>query len=159
MNKLLLIAPLMLSITSLQSVSSNQFGISDFPGVIQKDSVNQYHKAFCPQLERTCNISFTERSMIIEGFNRIEREQLISFKAKDKVKVDGMWDMKANKSFHIRYLNTYGNQVNAIFVFTDWRATQKFGLALAEWYEIEPITINDSQTPVNNQPRSTRNTR
>ncbi len=108
---------------------SSDFGEADFPGVVEDELLVTYHDAWCRRMGEKCRVKFTGRTMQIDNYRGITREQLRSF----RTTADGN-----ERYFYVRYLNSKGKATTALFLFANDAAATEFGQALSRWYEQEP---------------------
>ena len=105
---------------------ADDFGPADFPGEVESGMPLSAHDAWCKQLNKECKVKFQGRSMNVEGYKGITREQLIGFRS----------DADGNERyFYVKYLNSSGQDTTALFLFVNKGAAAEFGLALSRWYE------------------------
>ena len=133
---------------------SNEFGNADFPSNIETIGGSSYHDAWCRKLKKNCRVRFQGRKMWVEGFEGIDRSQLISFRFK---RDDGHYgqEIQGEKYFYIKYSGKDGKTYNALFLFANNTAAQEFGNALTRWYEIDQRPYPNFREPGSQGPQDT----
>ena len=126
-------------------IEETDFGPADL-GEIEEEMPSSYHDAWCKQLNRNCRVRFRGRSMTVEGFNGITREQLKGFRSN----YDG-----GEHYFYVRYVNSKGRISNALFLFVHDGAANEFGYALSRWYEQDPRPVPNFRYPNSQGPQDT----
>lgn len=126
---------------------ANDFGPADFPGDVEVGMPKSYHDAWCRQLKKECRVQFSGRSMTVEGYRGITREQLLGFRSD----ADG-----GERYFYVRYLNSQNQETTALFMFVHQGAAAEFGQALARWYEQDPRPYPNYRLPNSQGPQDTQ---
>lgn len=125
---------------------AQEFGPADFPGDIEDRGPISYHDAWCRQIKKECRVRFNGRSMTVEGYKGITREQLLDFRT----------DFDGGESyFYVAYLNSRGQKTTALFLFAHRIAASEFGLALARWYKQDPRPFPNYRYPNSQGPQDT----
>ena len=105
---------------------ANDFGPADFPGEVESGMPLSVHDAWCKQLNKECKVKFQGRTLTVEGYKGISREQLLGFRSDS----DGK-----ERYFYVKYINSSRQNTTALFLFVHKAAAAEFGLALSRWYE------------------------
>ena len=126
---------------------ANDFGPADFPAEVEDGMPLSYHDAWCRQLKKECRVKFAGRSMTVDGFKGIKREQLIDFRFDN----DG-----DEYYYYVKYLNSKNKKVTALFLFKHWRASNEFSLALTRWQEQDPKPYPNYRYPFSQGPQDTQ---
>ena len=143
MKQLILVFAALIGL-SIAPVFANDFGNADFPGEIEVNAPKSYHDAWCRQLKKNCRVRFNGRSMQVEGFKGIKREQFLGF----RTEIDGR-----ERYFYVNYMNSRNKKTTALFLFTHRKAAREFGLALARWYEQDPKPYPNYRYPNSQGPQ------
>jgi hypothetical protein len=124
---------------------ADDFGPADFPGEVESGMPLSAHDAWCKQLNKECKVKFQGRSMHVEGYKGITREQLIGFRS----------DADGNERyFYVKYLNSSGQDATALFLFVHKGAAAEFGLA--RWYEQDSKPYPNYRYPNSQGPQDTQ---
>ena len=124
----------------------SNFGPADFPSDIEEKMPSSYHDAWCKQLRKKCIVRFSGRSMKVDGYKGITREQFLGF----RTALDGN-----ERYFYVRYLNARKKPATALFLFVHHQAANEFGLALARWYDQDPRPVPNFRYPNSQGPQDT----
>lgn len=124
--RLLLLSTLIAVDIACLPVLAADLGPADFPGDVDVGMPNSYHDAWCRHREIKCRVIISGRSMTIEGYRGIAREQLLGIRGE----VDGK-----ERYFYVKYLNSKGEETTALFMFASESAAGEFGEAFTRWYE------------------------
>ncbi len=145
MKRLIFLSAALLGIC-ITPVIADDFGPADFPGDIESKGPLSYHDGWCRQIKKECRIRFQGRSMTVEGYKGIERDQLISFRT----------DFEGAESyFYVTYLNSRGKKTTALFLFSHRIASSEFGRALARWYKQDARPFPNYRYPNSQGPQDT----
>jgi hypothetical protein len=128
-------------------ISAADFGPADFPGDVEVGMPKSYHDAWCRQLNKKCRVQFSGRSMTVDDYKGITREQLLGFRSD----ADG-----GERYFYVRYLNSQKQETTALFMFVHQGAAAEFGQALARWYEQDPRPYPNYRLPNSQGPQDTQ---
>lgn len=123
----------------------SDLGPADF-GEVEAGMPSSYHDAWCRQLHKECRVTFSGRSMRVDNYKGITREQLQGFRTAQ----DG-----GERYFYVRYLNSKGKITNALFLFVHDKAATEFGYALGRWYEQDPRPVPNLRYPNSQGPQDT----
>lgn len=123
----------------------SDLGPADF-GDIEEGGPRSYHDAWCRQLRKECRVTFSGRTMKVDNYKGITREQLQGFRSAE----DG-----GEHYFYVRYLNSKGKMTNALFLFVHGQAASEFGYALSRWYEQDPRPVPNLRFPNSQGPQDT----
>ena len=134
---------------------ANDFGNADFPADIEDGGAKSYHDPWCRQLKRICRVRFQGRKMWVEGFQGIDRSQLISFRFKRDGGHYGR-DVHGEKYYYVKYKDSSGVIKNALFLFANNTAAQEFGNALVRWYEQDSRPYPNFREPGSQGPQDTQ---
>jgi hypothetical protein len=127
---------------------AQELGPADFPASeVGKSMPETIHDAYCRQLGRECRIRFKGVSMSIDGYNGITRDRFLGFRSS----ADG-----EERYFYVRYLNSKGQEQEALFLFVNWGAASEFGQALARWYEQDARPRPNFRFPSSQGPQDTQ---
>ena len=148
--RLLLIGLLLSASTSAGfclKVKADSLGPADFPGDVMQGMPESYHDAWCKQLKKKCRVKFSGRSMTVDNYSGITREQLIATRH--------TWDGN-EKYFYVSYKDSRNQERVALFLFVNWKAANEFGKALARWYEQDPRPYPNYRYPNSQGPQDTQ---
>ena len=126
---------------------AKDFGPADFPGKVESGAPHSVHDAWCKQLNKECRVKFQGRSMTVEGYKGITREQLLGFRSDS----DGK-----ERYFYVKYVNSSGLNTTALFLFVHKAAAAEFGLALSRWYEQDSKPYPNYRYPNSQGPQETQ---
>ena len=125
---------------------STELGPADFNRNVEQGMPSSYHDAWCKQLNKNCRIKFSGRSMTVDDYEGITREQLIGFRSS----LAG-----GERYFYIRYISKKKIPMNALFLFINTEAAYEFGAALGRWYEQDPRPVPNFRYPNSQGPQDT----
>ena len=127
---------------------AQEFGPADFPAdEVGKSMPETVHDAFCRKLGQECRVRFKGTSMTVDGYRGIERDQFLGFRSS----ADG-----EERYYYVRYLNSKGQEQEALFLFVNWGAASEFGQALARWYEQDARPRPNFRFPSSQGPQDTQ---
>lgn len=124
----------------------SDFGPADFDGDVESGMPASYHDAWCKQLRKRCRVTFQGRSMTVNGYRGITREQLLGFRTSAD---------RGEMYYYVRYRNSKGRTTNALFLFDNDLAGIEFGYALSRWYEQDPRPVPNLHFPNSQGPQDT----
>ena len=125
---------------------AQSLGPAEFPADVEVGMPTSYHDAWCRQLKKECRVKFSGRSMTVDDYQGITREQLIGTRAD--------WD-GGESYYYVSYRDSSGKTRTALFLFVNYKAANEFGHALARWYDQDPRPYPNFRFPNSQGPQDT----